>query len=133
MDRRGHLAAATSTGGLVNQLPGRVGDSPIVGAGTWADRHCAVSATGKGDAFVRVAFARRVADLVELLGVPPEEAAGRALSEVAHVRGRGGCIVVDAAGRVGAPFNTRQMLRGWISGHDNPVVAILPGEHVDVG
>jgi beta-aspartyl-peptidase (threonine type) len=131
-DRRGYLAAATSTGGLVNQLPGRVGDTPVIGAGTWADRNCAISATGKGDAFARIAFARRVADMIELLGLPPEQASGRVLAEVAQVKGRGGCIAVDATGRLSTPFNTKQMLRGWVVGRGNPVVAILPGESVEV-
>jgi beta-aspartyl-peptidase (threonine type) len=114
-DRQGNLAAATSTGGLVNQLPGRVGDSPVAGAGTWADDRCAVSATGTGDAFFRVAFARRVADLVELTNAPLQEAATRSLDDVRSVKGQGGCILV---GRNGAPtfaFNSPQMVRGtWM-------------------
>ncbi len=132
LDRRGHLAAATSTGGLVNQLPGRVGDTPVIGAGTWADRSCAVSATGKGDVFARIAFARRVADLIELLGLEPDAAASRALAEIGRVRGRGGCIVVDAEGHLAMPFNTPQMLRGWIVGRGNPFVAIRSGESIEI-
>jgi beta-aspartyl-peptidase (threonine type) len=111
-DRRGRLAAATSTGGMVNQLPGRVGDSPVAGAGTWADAHCAVSATGTGDAFFRVAFARRVADLIELAGVAPLAAAERALEEVRSVKGQGGCILIDAEGRIATAMNSPQMVRG---------------------
>ena len=80
-DRRGNLAAATSTGGLINQLPGRVGDSPIVGAERGPTTNvCAVSATGKGDAFARVAFARRLADLLELTNQSTEEATLQALA-----------------------------------------------------
>ena len=111
-DRRGRLAAATSTGGMVHQLPGRVGDSPVAGAGTWADAHSAVSATGTGDAFFRVAFARRVADLIELAGVPPLAAAERALEEVRSVKGQGGCILIDAEGRIATAMNSPQMVRG---------------------
>ncbi len=124
-DRRGNLAAATSTGGLVNQLPGRVGDTPVIGAGTWADNQvCAVSATGKGDAFARIAFARRVADLIELAGTAPNEAASRALEEVKEVGGTGGCIVIDPSGQVFLPFNSAHMLRGWVRGKGAPVTAI---------
>jgi beta-aspartyl-peptidase (threonine type) len=130
-DARGDLAAATSTGGLVNQLPGRVGDTPIAGAGTWADnRVCAVSATGKGDAFARIAFARRVADLIELAGLDAAAATERALEEVKGVDGEGGCILLTPGGEVHSPFNTQQMLRGHIAGSGAPVVAILPGEAV---
>lgn len=133
LDARGDLAAATSTGGLANQLPGRVGDTPVVGAGTWADnRVCAVSTTGKGDAFARIAFARRLADLIELTGLGADEAANKALDEVKGVEGDGGCILLTPDGRVRLPFNTPQMLRGWVSGHGAPKVAILPGEENSV-
>lgn len=132
-DRRGNLAAATSTGGLVNQLPGRVGDTPIIGAGTWADnRTCAISATGMGDAFARIVFGRRVADLIELAGLEPELAAVTVLEEVKRVRGVGGCIIVDAAGSVSAPFNSKHLVRGWVIGKGRPRVAILPGEEPTV-
>ncbi len=128
-DRRGHLAAATSTGGLVNQLPGRVGDTPVVGAGTWADDAvCAVSATGKGDAFARIAFARRVADLIEIGGLSALDAASAALQDVRGVKGIGGCILIDAAGNIVLPFNSPHMLRGWVIGDDPAKVAILPYE-----
>lgn len=126
-DRRGNLAAATSTGGLVNQLAGRIGDTPIVGAGTWADNEsCAVSATGDGDAFARICFARRVADLVELKGVPALAAASMALAEVKKVGGEGGCILIDAHGDISLPFTTPHMLRGWLRGNANPSLAFLP-------
>lgn len=116
LDRRGNLAAATSTGGLVNQLAGRVGDTPVIGAGTWADNEtCAITATGKGDAFARVAFARRVADLIELSDLTPEQAGEAALREVECVKGQGGCLVLDALGRLAMPFNSPHMVRGWIS------------------
>jgi len=128
LDRRGYLAAATSTGGLVNQLRGRVGDTPVVGSGTWANRVCAVSATGTGDAFARVAFGRRVADLIELAGLSPDGAAQQALDEVRGIRGQGGCIIISAAGEVACPFISTQMVRGWVVDRERPTVAILPGE-----
>ncbi len=132
-DRRGNLAAATSTGGLVNQLPGRVGDTPVVGAGTWADNGvCAVSATGKGDAFARVAFARRVADLIELGGLSAQEAAESALEEVKNVGGEGGCILIDRNGMCVLPFNSAHMLRGWIGRDGRPHVAIGPDQDVEL-
>ena len=128
-DRRGGLAAATSTGGLVNQLSGRVGDTPVIGSGTWADnRVCAVSATGKGDAFFRVSFARRLADLVELGGQSIAEASSTALEEVKAARGEGGCIVVAPDGTLTVEFNSSHMLRGWVCGKGEPKVGILPGE-----
>lgn len=132
-DRHGNLAAATSTGGLTNQLRGRVGDTPVVGAGTWADSGvCALSATGKGDAFARIAFARRVADLMELGGMNAGEAAKRALDDVTRVGGEGGCIVLAPNGEAHLPFNTPQMLRGHVTGDGRPVVAILRGEKIEV-
>jgi beta-aspartyl-peptidase (threonine type) len=128
-DRRGRLAAATSTGGLVNQLSGRVGDTPVIGSGTWADdRVCAVSATGKGDAFFRIGFARRVADLIELSGLSAAEAAVAALQEVKDVKGEGGCIVLDSTGSLAIQFNSMHMLRGWVRGDSHASVAILPDE-----
>ncbi len=132
-DAQGNLAAATSTGGLANQLPGRVGDTPIVGAGTWADNQvCAVSTTGKGDAFAQLAFARRVADLIELTGMNVPDAAAAALDDVVRVGGEGGCIVLAPDGELHQPFNTPQMLRGWITGAGQPVVGILPGEKIEI-
>lgn len=109
LDQRGQLAAATSTGGLVNQLPGRIGDSPVIGAGTWADERVAVSATGDGDVFARVSFARRIADLIELRGILPSTAGRRALADVASGGGEGGCVMIDARGRVFGLHNSPDM------------------------
>jgi beta-aspartyl-peptidase (threonine type) len=132
-DAKGNLAAATSTGGLANQLPGRVGDTPVVGAGTWAQNTvCAVSATGKGDAFARIAFARRLADLMELGKLSAGEAAASALGDVARVGGEGGCILLTPQGEVHMPFTTPQMLRGRITGNGAPIVGILPGEKIEM-
>jgi isoaspartyl peptidase/L-asparaginase-like protein (Ntn-hydrolase superfamily) len=132
LDRRGRLAAATSTGGLVNQLPGRVGDSPVAGAGTWANHVCAVSATGTGDAFFRVGFARRVSDLIELGNLAPLDAVERALDEVRSVRGEGGCVLIDASCRVTCSFNSPHMAHGWLVEGQPARVGILPGEAIVV-
>ncbi len=123
LDADGLLAAATSTGGLHGQRPGRVGDSPVIGAGTWADRDVAVSCTGKGEAFVRAGAARLLAALVAQ-GVALAEAGRRVLDAVAECDGDGGLIAVDARGEVVLPFSTDAMPRGvWRDGED-PVVEV---------
>jgi isoaspartyl peptidase/L-asparaginase-like protein (Ntn-hydrolase superfamily) len=124
-DAAGHLAAATSTGGVTGQLPGRVGDSPLVGAGTWADdATCAVSATGLGEAFVRAAFAHEVDARMRLLGEALERACCGALERVAALGARGGCAAVDRAGHVALPFTSAAMPRGWIGPDGGPRVAL---------
>jgi beta-aspartyl-peptidase (threonine type) len=113
-DMNGHVAAATSTGGRVGQLPGRVGDSPVVGAGVWADdRTCAVSATGRGETFLLTAFAHEIDALMRLSGLSVGVACERALDAVSLRGARGGCIAVDPAGTVVTPFTTAAMYRGW--------------------
>lgn len=130
-DRRGCLAAATSTGGLVNQLPGRVGDSPVIGAGTWATNGvCAISATGTGEAFLRLAVARRIADLIELGGREILAAGEEALAEVSRLGGEGGCLILDARGQIHMPFTSAHLLRGWLREGERPRVAIRPGEEI---
>ncbi|MBV8221198.1 MAG: isoaspartyl peptidase/L-asparaginase, partial [Solirubrobacterales bacterium] len=123
LDETGLLAAATSTGGLPGQRPGRVGDSPVIGAGTWADRFVAVSCTGKGETFIRAGAARLVAALVEH-GTALEAAAQAALAEVAGCGGEGGLIAVDAHGNVTMPMSTGAMPRGvWRAG-DGPTATV---------
>ncbi len=125
LDGHGELAAATSTGGIRGQPLGRVGDTPIIGAGTWADRHAAVSCTGKGEAFVRAGAGRQVAALVQA-GVPLEQAVQAVLEQVNEVGGDGGLIALDARGNVAAPFCTGAMPRGvWRPGRA-PRLAITP-------
>lgn len=117
LDARGHLAAATSTGGRRGQLPGRVGDSPVPGAGVWADDATgAVSATGIGEAFLRVAFAHEVDALVRIGGFTLEDACHRALGEVTAVGGSGGCIALDRHGTLSMPFTSAVMARGYADG-----------------
>jgi len=114
LDRDGHVAAATSTGGRAGQLPGRVGDTPIIGAGTGADdRTCAVSATGDGEAFLRASFAHEVDAQIRLAGCDLDEACRRALARVEALGGAGGCVALDWHGRVAMPFTTPMMYRGW--------------------
>jgi isoaspartyl peptidase/L-asparaginase-like protein (Ntn-hydrolase superfamily) len=130
-DAGGHLAAATSTGGTTGKRPGRVGDSPIAGAGTWADdATCAVSATGAGETFVRAAFAHEVDARIRLTGASLGDACRAALRRVAELGGTGGCVAVDAAGRLALPFTTPAMPRGTIGSDGVPRVAIgsAPGE-----
>ena len=114
LDGAGHLAAATSTGGTTGQLAGRVGDTPLVGAGTWADdRCCAVSATGDGEALILSVFAHEVDALMRLAGLSLGAACQRALQEVKARAGTGGCIAVGPDGTVAMPFTSAGMFRGW--------------------
>jgi beta-aspartyl-peptidase (threonine type) len=116
LDRDGSLAAATSTGGLMGQPPGRVGDTPSVGAGTWADGRVAVSCTGDGEAFIRAGAARLLAALVAH-GATLDAAAAAALDDVHRCDGGGGLIAVDLRGNVAMPFSTEAMPRGvWRPG-----------------
>jgi len=111
LDRQGRLAAATSTGGTRGKLYGRVGDSPIIGAGTWADRNVAVSCTGVGEAFIRCAAAAQLAFRVRLAGQDLLEAGDAVLAEVEVQGGDGGLIAVDRSGRIAMPFNSQGMAR----------------------
>jgi beta-aspartyl-peptidase (threonine type) len=114
-DRAGNLAAATSTGGYTGKLPGRVGDSPIVGAGVYADNaSCAVSGTGLGEAFIRAVLAHDVAARMRYGGESLAAAARKALATVARLGGDGGLIAVDRRGRVVMPFNSEGMYRAAI-------------------
>jgi beta-aspartyl-peptidase (threonine type) len=124
LDRKGNLAAATSTGGLTNKRFGRVGDTPIIGAGTWADnRSCAVSGTGKGEQFMRHTVARDVAALVEYKGLSLEEAA----TIVVHAklnRGDGGIVAVSHTGQIALVFNSAGMYRGAADSNGRFEIAI---------
>jgi beta-aspartyl-peptidase (threonine type) len=115
-DRDGNLAAATSTGGIVNKRIGRVGDSPIVGAGVYADNaSCAISATGYGEDFMRTVFAKTVADLVELCERDAVAAVDEGLAYLSRkVNGRGGLICIDRDGRCASGMTTKKMIHGWI-------------------
>jgi beta-aspartyl-peptidase (threonine type) len=116
-DRQNNLAAGTSTGGMTNKRWGRVGDSPVIGAGTYADNAaCAVSCTGHGELFLRHAVAHDVAARIMYKGQPLEEAARHALGQLPKEDGGvGGLIALDAQGRFAMPYNTEGMYRGWIT------------------
>ena len=112
-DVHGNLAAGTSTGGTTGKRWGRIGDSPIVGAGTYADnRSCAVSATGTGEYFIRAVVAKSICDLMRLSGMGAMEAADNVIAEVGEMGGDGGVIVVSSTGQTAFSFNTSGMYRG---------------------
>jgi beta-aspartyl-peptidase (threonine type) len=118
LDGSGRLAAATSTGGRRGQLPGRVGDTPVIGAGTWADHQVAVSCTGDGESFIRAAAAHQLATRVAA-GEPLEPATEATLADVGIVDGTGGMIAVDARGAVALAFTSEAMNRGvWREGSE---------------
>lgn len=110
-DAQGRLAGGTSTGGVFGKLPGRVGDTPLVGAGVWADRAVAVSCTGQGEYFIRAAAAAGVAMRLRFGRASLEDATRGALADVAALGGEGGLIAIDAEGRVVMPFNAAGMKR----------------------
>ena len=115
LDLLGRIAAGTSTGGMTNKRFGRVGDSPIPGAGTWADRRCAASGTGQGEYFIRLTIARDVCARLDYLGLDLAEAADQVIhGALTNAGGSGGVIALDAEGNVAMPFNTEGMYRGWM-------------------
>jgi L-asparaginase / beta-aspartyl-peptidase len=125
LDKNGNLAAATSTGGTTNKRPGRVGDTPVIGAGTYANNAtCAVSATGDGEYFIRATVGRDVSALMEYRGMSLEDAAQAALGKVAKLGGTGGLIAIDREGNTALPFNTAGMYRGYVDPNGKFVVEI---------
>ncbi len=125
LDKQGHLAAGTSTGGMTNKRYGRVGDSPIIGAGTWADTRCAVSGTGWGEFYIRHAAAHEICARVRYIGQPLGKAAHDVINhDIPKDGGDGGAIALGADGVVAFPFNTGGMYRGWIGADGVPHVAI---------
>lgn len=116
LDMHGNLAAATSTGGMTNKRYGRVGDSPLIGAGTWADERCAVSGTGWGEFFIRNAVAHDVAARIAYGSYSLADAADAVIMQrVPELGGDGGAIAVDREGNIAMPFSTAGMYRGWIA------------------
>jgi isoaspartyl peptidase/L-asparaginase-like protein (Ntn-hydrolase superfamily) len=125
LDRRGNLAAGTSTGGYTGKLPGRVGDSPVIGAGTYADNAtCAVSGTGWGEAFIRVALAHEICARLKYRNETLARAARAALKQVARIGGDGGLVAVDRHGAIVMPFNSEGMFRACIRADGRRLVAI---------
>jgi beta-aspartyl-peptidase (threonine type) len=125
IDKEGNLAAATSTGGTTNKMPGRIGDTPVIGAGTYANnRTCAVSCTGDGEYFIRAAAAHEVSALMEHGGMQLKAAAQTALDTVKELGGTGGLIAIDRNGEIAMPFNTNGMYRGYVDPNGKFVVEI---------
>lgn len=126
VDQRGHLAAATSTGGMTNKRVGRIGDSPLIGAGTYADdRYAAISCTGSGEMFIRAAAAYDVCARMRYAGQSLADAADAVVHQsLPALGGTGGLIAVDRHGNLALPFNTEGMYRAHVRGADAPVTAI---------
>ncbi|HXH19193.1 MAG TPA: isoaspartyl peptidase/L-asparaginase [Chitinophagales bacterium] len=126
LDQYGNLAAATSTGGMTNKRYGRVGDTPLIGCGTYADNSsCAVSCTGHGEYFIRTVAAHAVCDLMKYKNLPVKEAAEKVLAQINDLGGEGGLIALDRKGNFAMPFNTVAMIRGYVKKDGNVVVEIF--------
>jgi beta-aspartyl-peptidase (threonine type) len=123
-DVNGCLAAATSTGGMTNKKFGRVGDSPIIGAGTYADETCAISCTGHGEFFMLGVTAYDVAARMRYKGLSLENAASETIEHLTSINGEGGLIAVDANGNIALPFNSEGMYRAYRSGEDPAQIEI---------
>ena len=114
LDKNGNLAAATSTGGTADKLAGRIGDTPIIGAGTYAhNATCAVSGTGIGEYYIRTVFGHNISALMEYKGLSLEQASSEAMKQMHDLGGRGGCIAIDREGHIVMPFTTPAMYRGF--------------------
>jgi len=131
LDTNGELAAATSTGGTFNKRPGRVGDTPLIGAGTWADDLVAVSCTGVGEAFIRTSAAYDVAARMRYGNVPLGSAAHATLAQVKRFDGDGGLIAIDKSGHFTMPFNSQGMKRAAVSNTQSTVVRVFETEDTE--
>jgi len=130
-DAQGHLAAATSTGGYTNKPVGRVGDSPIIGAGTYArDGRCAVSGTGKGEYFIRYCVGHEIASLIAYKGLSLQAATDAVLAELSEHKIGAGLVAVGADGAIVAPYNTEGMYRGWVTA--DGLVHVATHDHVEL-
>lgn len=125
LDKSGNIAAGTSTGGMTNKKWGRVGDSPIIGAGTYANNNtCGVSGTGHGEYFIRLGIAKDISALMEYKGLTLQQAAEEVINKLTRLGGTGGVVALDKNGNVAMPFNTSGMYRAcYISGSE-PVIKI---------
>ncbi len=126
LDKNGNLAAGTSTGGMTNKKFGRIGDAPIIGAGTYANnRTCAVSATGHGEFFIRSVVAHDISALMEYRGLSLKEAADLVvMNKLVKMGGEGGIIAIDKDGNIAMPFNSAGMYRGYVDADGKVVVEI---------
>ena len=125
LDRHGNLAAATSTGGKTGKLPGRIGDTPVIGAGTYANNAtCAVSGTGDGEFFIMATAAHDVSAMMEYRRKTLQEASVAVIDKIGKLGGTGGMIAVDRGGNISLPFNTSGMYRGYVDGNGKFVTKI---------
>lgn len=132
-DSEGRLAAATSTGGLTDKRYGRIGDSPIIGAGTYANVDCAVSSTGWGEYYMRISAAREICLRMTQMKESAQQAGQTVINdEITRLGGNGGAIILGADGSVAMPFNTEGMYRGWIGVDGIPHVAIYSSDRLDL-
>lgn len=132
LDMHGNLAAATSTGGMTNKRYGRIGDTPVIGAGTYANnRTCAISCTGHGEYFIRSIVAYDVSCLMEYRGLSLEEAGRIVVNEkLVQMSGEGGLIAVDQEGNIAMPFNSDGMYRGFIKSDGTSYIGIFRDEQI---
>lgn len=126
LDNHGNLAAATSTGGMTNKRWGRAGDSPIIGAGTYANNNtCAISCTGHGEFFIRAVVAYDISCLIEYAGLTLEEACRKVVNDkLVKLGGEGGLVAIDTKGNICLPFNSTGMYRAWKAENSEIVIAI---------
>lgn len=125
IDKEGNISAATSTGGRSNKLPGRVGDSPIIGAGTWAQNNlCGVSGTGHGEYFMRFNVAREICARMDYLGLTADQASNQVIDELSGMGIEGGVIVIDKEGNASMIFNTDGMARAYKNSKGDEIVTI---------
>ena len=125
IDKEGNISAATSTGGRSNKLPGRVGDSPIIGAGTWAQNNlCGVSGTGHGEYFMRFNVAREICVRMDYLGLTADQASNQVIDELSVMGIEGGVIVIDKEGNASMIFNTDGMARAYKNSKGDEIVTI---------
>ena len=125
IDMEGNITAATSTGGMTNKMPGRIGDSPIIGAGTWAENNvCGVSATGHGEYFIRFNVANEICDLIKYQSKNVNEAAEIVIEKLKSIGADGGVIVLDSEGNAAMTFNTPAMARAYKNSKGEQLVKI---------
>jgi beta-aspartyl-peptidase (threonine type) len=125
LDRAGNLATATSTGGNTNKRPGRLGDTPIIEAGTYANNQtCAMSATGDGEYFMRLVAGHEISALMEHRAMPLERAAQAVIPKITDLGGAGGLIAIGKDGNISLPFNTAGMYRGHVNSIGQTVIEI---------
>ena len=125
IDKLGNIAAGTSTGGRSNKLPGRIGDSPIIGAGTWAQNNvCGVSGTGHGEYFIRYNVAREICARMEYLNLSVGEASAQVIGQLTAIGIEGGVIVLDKNGNISMEFNTDGMARAYRNSKGDEMIAI---------